>query len=574
MTSRTNPWQDWPALAGWVGHPLPPLRCERAVWGREPGAGAGPHWLATSAGFGGSAEGIERSLAFGDEDVPWVTLAWRSSGSLHYAVRCYPSRAPAGGRPGLEKQLIEWRRPQDLPAALGALVLLPQAERLDDTIWWGKSGDDGDFADGFHLALAPDETTEIPFDEIDLQTTILAGCRELAEATDPPALAALYTRLLAGAKGIALPGLTGPLSGAALAALLLPLARERADRLGLVAWLPSRRLRPGQTVHPWDLILGGAPTDTASVRAAAADETQVSAAERMAAAVLAGDPRRLQTRPTTRPSPATPKAPPTTTPETRRLVLWGLAAAGKTAYLAQLYLQLEHATDSEWRVYPGPDSLGFFRALRARLQTQNRFPAPTPVDKASPVRCRLVHGGTGAEAMIEVEDRAGEDFRLQTDAVYQQLATADGLILLFDPLLEVALQREAFKDALDRMSVAETREGGRDTRPVAFCLAKADAFITTAAHYRSALEDPDAFVRARVEHDILQSLEHHFATYRLFPVSAAGVWVEHGAVTPAVFFDEDLNPRLSSQSHPLHLLDPLTWVLKRLEAATPGAETS
>jgi len=574
MASRTNPWQDWPALAGWHGHPLTPLRCERAVWGKEPGSGAGPHWLATSAGFGGSAEGIERSLELGGEEVPWVTLVWRSSGSLHYAVHCYPSRAQAGAGPGLEKQLLEWRRPQDLPAALGALVLLPQAERLDDRIWWGKSGDDGDFADGFHLALAPDETTEIPFDEIDLQTTILAGCRELAEATDPLSLAALYARLLAGAKGIALPGLKCPLSGAALAALLLPLPRERADRLGMVAWLPSRRLRPGQTLHPWDLILGGEPSGLESGPAAAADETQVLAAERMAAAVLAGDPRRLQTGPTTRPSPPAPKAPPATALGTRRLVLWGLAAAGKTAYLAQLYLQLEHATDSDWRVYPGPDSLGFFRTLRARLQTQNRFPAPTPVDKATPIRCRLVQGGTGAEAMIEVEDRSGEDYRAQIDAAHQQLATADGLLLLFDPLLEVALQREAFKDALDRMSLAETREGGRDTRPVAFCLAKTDAFITTAAQYRSALEDPDAFVRARVEHDILKSLEHHFATYRLFPVSAAGVWVEHGAVTPAVFFDEDLNPRLSSQSHPLHLLDPLTWVLERLAAATPGTGTS
>lgn len=574
MASKTNPWQDWPALAGWHGHSLAPLRCERAVWGQEPGTGAGSHWLATSAGFGGSAEGIERSLALGDEEVPWVTLVWRSSGSLHYAVHCYPSRAQAGAGPGLEKQLLEWRRPQDLPAALGALVLLPQAERLDDTIWWGKSGDDGDFADGLHLALAPDETTEIPYDEIDLQATILAGCRELAQATDPTALTALYGQLLAGAKGIALPGLKGPLSGAALAALLLPLPRERADRLGLVAWLPSRRLRPGQTLHPWDLILGGEPGDIESGLAAAAHETQLPAAERMAAAVLAGDPRRLRTGPTTGPSPSAPKELPATTPGTHRLVLWGLAAAGKTAYLAQLYLQLEHATDNDWRVYPGPDSLSFFRTLRARLQTQNRFPASTPAGKASPVQCRLVHGSTGTEAIIEVEDRSGEDYRLQTDAANQQLATADGLVLLFDPLLEVALQREAFKDALDRMSLAETREGGRDTRPVAFCLAKADAFITTATQYRSALEDPDAFVRARVEHDILKSLDHHFATYRLFPVSAAGVWVEHGAVNPAVFFDEDLNPRLSSHSHPLHLLDPLTWVLERLAAVAPGAGTS
>lgn len=567
MTSSTNPWQEWPALVGLHGQPFAPLRCERAVWGKEPGSTAGFHWLATSAGFGGKVEGLERSLYLGSEDVPRKLLLWRSSGGLHHAVHCYPSRAQdAAGRPALEKQVLEWRRTQDQPAALGALVLLPQVERLDDGIWWGRPADAEDFADAFHLALPPDETSALACDDIDLQTTIQAGCRELAEATDRAALAALYAQVLTGAKGVALAGLKAPLSGAALAALLLPLPRERAERLGIVAWVPSRLADLGSAHHPWDLILGGDQEDTKPRRAAAADPAHSDQAGRMAEALLACDPRRLHAGPQSRPTPP----PRREAPGARRLVLWGLAAAGKTAYLAQLYLHLEHATGSDWRVYPGSDSLPFFRTLRGRIQTQNRFPVPTPVGGVSPVRCRLVNGRTGAEALIEVEDRPGEDFRGQIDEAHRQLAAADGLILLFDPLLDVPLQREAFKDALDRMSLAESRVGGRDTRPVAFCLAKADAFIATAEALRSAVEDPDGFVRARVEHDILTSLDHHFGNYRLFPVSAAGVQVAHGAVNPAVFFDEDLNPRLVGIGpRPLHLLDPLTWVLDQLAAAGP-----
>ena len=393
--------------------------------------------------------------------------------------------------------------------------------------------------------------------------TIQAGCRALAQLVDPADLGRLYGRLLAGARGIPLEGLGGPLPPEALAALLLPLPRERADRLSLAGWLPSSRTEDGGLANAWDLILGGDhPPGSLPIAGSAPDEAQTAEGARLAEALLAGDPGALRARHRAPPMQTRPRS----AGAPRPIVLWGLAAAGKTAYLAQLYLQLEHATESPWRVLPEPHSVETFTDLRARLQTANRFPAPTPVGRAQPIGCRLIHRETGAEAAIEVEDRSGEDYRANHPEAQAQLDRAEGLALLFDPLLDVHLQRDAFKDTLDRLSAGAPRVAGRDPRPVAFCLAKSDAFIRTAEDYRKALEEPDAFVRQRVAADILLALEHHFARYRLFPVSAAGVRAEHGALEPAVFLDEALDWRLSSRGRPLHLLDPLVWIMEALES--------
>lgn len=559
MSAVSSTWKDWPALSG-----LPPrlpavLRGEQAVWGRAPGAASGSRWIAASPGFAGKAGGLEGPLDLGLEDRPRKLLLWRSAGGLHHAVHGYPGRLPdAAGRRTLEKQVLEWPRPAELPAALGALILLGRAATLTDALWWGRTPDSGAFARDFHIAL-PEDPVGIPVDELDLRMTIQAGCQALAQTVAPAALGALYARLLAGARGIALAGLAEPLPPEALAVLLLPLPRERADRLSLAGWWPSSRAPDAGLARTWDLILGGDdPAELLALAGPAPDAAQTAEGARLAEALLAADPGRLASRAPAR-SVQTPP-----TGSARRIVLWGLAAAGKTAYLAQLYLQLEHAAESAWRVLPEPDSVETFARLRARLQTANRFPAPTPVGSAQPIRCRLIHRETGAEAVIEMEDRSGEDYRAHHAEAQAQLDAADGLVLLFDPLLDVHLQRDAFKDTLDRLSAGSPRIAGRDPRPVAFCLAKSDAFIRTAEDERLALEAPDDFVRQRVEADILQSLDHHFARCRRFPVSAAGVWTEHGAVESAVFLDEALDWRLSSHGRPLHLLEPLVWIMDAL----------
>jgi hypothetical protein len=561
MAATATSWKQWPALAGMPARRFAALRCERGVWGRAEGAAAGFHWVAGTPGFGGKAAALERSLYLGSEDRPRGVLLWRSSAALHHAVHCYPSRSEERGQRFLEKQVLEWKRPDGEPAALGALVLLVQAARSDDRVWRGREPDAGGFARDYHVALSAVEGDELPVDELSLQLTIQAGCRELRAAVSADALAGLYARLLADGRAISLEGLAEPLSPAAFAALLLPLPRERSDRIDMASWLPSEHAQGERLVELWDLILGEDHVpDTLLRDAARPDVEQRRRGERMAEALLAADPALL----TAGAIPRRLRPRPGAAADVRKLVLWGPNRAGKTAFLGQLSLQLEHAGDSDWKILPGPDSVAIFSDLRGKMQFQNRFPLATVLTGERVVHCRLINRVSGEEVLVELEDRPGEDFEQQIDAVHDRLGSADGLVLLFDPTVDLGRQLLAFTEALDRMSATNPREGGRDGRPVAFCLTKADAFIHTAEDYRRALEAPEDFVRGLVDREVLLALDHHFSNVRLFPSSAAGVWAKYGGVEPAVFFDETLTPRLSRQARPLHLIDPLAWVIEQL----------
>ena len=281
--AASEPW-SWPALA--LGDTRPPeaLECERAIWGKAHGVLTDYRWLARSRGFS-IDQRPELELNVGLEDRPTRAFFWRVTHRVWAVAGCRSRAVDAAGRSGFfEKQVLEWCSPAG-PRALGALLLLECVSSFDDGPWWSRR-DDEVWADAdFVLELTGEELPRLTVDAADLSRRIAGGCSALRNSVSERALAAFYTRLLAGS-GPALLARDEPLPAGALAALLLPLPRQLADRLSLAGWYPSRRAKAPQELTPrWQgLVMPGT------------SGTEVEPSElgrAMARAIFSGDPAGL-----------------------------------------------------------------------------------------------------------------------------------------------------------------------------------------------------------------------------------------------------------------------------------------
>ncbi|MFL6244779.1 MAG: TRAFAC clade GTPase domain-containing protein [Thermoanaerobaculia bacterium] len=546
---------QWPALH-LNGAKLPErLAYERGIWGKVHGAPSDYRWIATTPAFAGKRRAMERELTFGVEDAPVPFTAWRILGTTGYAVSAYPSAAKdAAERTGfLEKQIIEWERTPDVPALLGALLLLPVVASFDASSHWSRHGDARWSEPEFSIDLDPD--SHPPLTVQSLETTIAAGLRMLTAAVTQESLAELYGALLAGGRGLQLRGVTGPLRPEVLAVLLLPLPRAIADEISMSAWLPASRLTDVEDLQRrWNVIAG--PATPSAATHAVPDADQMATARLMAGCIFSGDPSPLGV------SEVSGEADPSIS-----LTLWGPSAVGKTVLLANLYLETE---DEDWDVFPTEKSAGFVEAMRNRMRTSNLFPIATPVGHLDRIEYLFVHRRSGMSASLALEDRAGvesEDllkYRGDASSLHKRLATADGLVLLFDPIRDQATLEAHVWRTLELVHVASRRGVQKDHRPIAVCVSKADVLIETADDFRCARDTPDEFVRDRIPAAIVRVLERFCSDFKLFPVSAAGVRLRYGVIEPAVFFDENLEPRICPGGRAFNLMTPFAWILNRL----------
>ncbi len=282
---------DWPALSLAEGDALPAvLTCERGVIGKVHGAASDSRWIARSPSFDSDDA---QKLYLGTEDKPVKACFWSAAGNRYRAVGSYRSRAvDAAGRLSLlEKQLVTWPA-GGWPAALGALALLPLVADFDDDVWWEDRQDPRWSEPDFMLDIDP--PAPVRFDRLDLQTAINRGTTALKSAgVNADSLGRLYAQLLAEERPALLAGLVRPLSPEALAVLLLPCDRSRADGLSLAGWLPSKRASFDDLRACWDVLAVSQEHDFLE-RPEVAPKGELGArARRMASAVLNLEPGEL-----------------------------------------------------------------------------------------------------------------------------------------------------------------------------------------------------------------------------------------------------------------------------------------
>jgi len=559
----------WPAL-DFDGRELPQqLTCERGVWGKVHGAPTDFRWIAETPALAAPQKHIvERELPLGSEDAPLSTTLWRVVEDTCYAVRVYPSTArdAAGGSGFLEKQLFEWKRPAHVPAALGALLLLPAVAALEPTDWEQQPADIR-WSEEDHVTVLPANEAR-PTSMAAIEAAIEEGLRGLSESITEEALADVYASLLAGNRAVPLQGLSSPLPPASLAAVLLPLPRSVADRISIAGWIPTTQLSefdPEQIRRCWDVVGGdsaGSPSDRATPQG-----EQVRQGQAMARSIF-------RDRGPARPRVVSAAMSKATDPAIKpvEIALWGPTAAGKTAFVAKLYLD---SKDGEWEVFSTGKSLAFVQDMRERIRKDNLFPFATIVgDIPREIEYIFTHSKNRVRWSMQLEDRAGYHSEKLEEAAQREkpgvvslkrrLESADGLVLLFDPLAnEVALETSV-ANTLELLNVASGRVGLKEERPIAVCFSKADVLIRTPEDLQRAVEQPDAFVRERMPAALVRPLDRLCSNYRLFPVSAAGIRTRYGIIEPAVFVDEACQPRISPGGEAFNLLAPFTWILGEL----------
>ncbi|HEV7766152.1 MAG TPA: hypothetical protein VGQ76_14200 [Thermoanaerobaculia bacterium] len=543
----------WPALDS-GGQELPEqITFERGMWGKVHGA-PDFRWIATSPAFTAPQKRLEHELALGLEDIAETGVLWRVLGDTCYAIAFYPSGAiDAAGRRGfIEKQIVEWKRPAQAPAVAGALVLLPFVASLDAVDWGEAQPSDVHWSEDDHLMDLAASSAQVSAATI--KSAIEEGLRGLREVFSEDLLTELYAALLAGNRAVPL---TTPLPPAAVAALLLPLPRSVADNLSIVGRLPSTRLSESNVEdlrRCWDIVGGDTTAPRATTSATTGD--QLVRARTMARSILTEIPLTTSSIP---PDAASLNA--------VEIALWGPASAGKTALVAKLFLHGDG--DENWEVFPTPGSLAFINSMRQRIQTENLFPKATTFGHVEGIEYVFTHRTSGLRSSLKLEDRAGEESeRLDVEtqdkvSLKKRLASAHGLVLLFDPLADEGALESSVSSALELLS-ATGRIGRKEERPIAVCVSKADVLIETPSDFRRALADPDTFVRERMSRALVRPLDHYCTNYRLFPVSAAGIRLRHGIIEPAVFYDEAFEPRICPGGQPFNLMAPFTWILNQV----------
>lgn len=538
----------WPALEG--GFLPPRISYERGVWGKLHGSRSDYKWIAATPRFPRESPQLEKQLQLGSEDTPEKATHWRSLGGLCLAMATYSSRSTdASGRSGfLEKQIFAWERPSAVPAALGALTLLSRVAQTDAGIWWDRRSQPWMSDEETLTLLPPDHEPLMVFGQA-LEEAVDRGLAELGCAVSEGALADFYAHLLSGHRGVPLAGLEAPLGPEALAALLLPLPRVTADTLSLAGWLPSQRVPdPAGLRSCWNAALAGGTV--VAPDAAPAPEHQ-ERARQLARAVLSRDPAHATgRRPRTVPSPG----------NSIQLAIWGASSAGKTALLAQLYLGNLGRKEGDWDAYPTPRSEKFFEHMRDSMLSRRVFP-PASSESPEPIEYRFRHRETGVEVMLRLEDRAGSGYTALTDPVRQHLSEANGLILLFDPTEQ---GDKLYGQVLSTLEYLNRDGVGKDSRPIAVCLSKADLLIETADDLQRACQDPDGFVRRHERTGLSRLFDHYCSHYHFFPVSAAGVRARYGVVESVVFYDDGLRPRIGPGGSPVNIMAPFDWLLREV----------
>ena len=191
---------------------------------------------------------------------------------------------------------------KDLPAVLGALLLLPVSAGWKDDIWWGHESER--LQRDYEYVLPLTSSAGVPCSDAVIATALSRGL-DFLMAVEDGALEALYAELLSGDGRASLRGFELPPE--ALAALLLPLDRERADVLSLLQWSPSEPRGSADADFPsavWRLAI--LPNATGSIRAplpAGASKT----ARDWVTALREQDPRSLASPRSSLPMTAAPR---------------------------------------------------------------------------------------------------------------------------------------------------------------------------------------------------------------------------------------------------------------------------
>lgn len=305
-------------------------------------------------------------------------------------------------------------------------------------------------------------------------------------------------------------------------------------------------------------------------------------------------------------------------PATVRIGLWGAPRSGKTTFLASLPIAaMQHARNERgnWVVSGvGNSAVDFLNGSVNQLTVERGFPGATVGVQGMTWSFqgevpRQLGGIRQVGFELDIHDVSGESFRPehpQHAAIVNQLADAEGLIYLFDPLLdgEPATQSVRFFHATLNALYSRVREQrgllqGRLPHQVAVCVAKFDdpelfrpsveaGWVTQddvgarlpqvpehlSAGYFAWLCDTFRGSTTRLVRDALNTnfhpdrISYHAISAIGFRLNEAGIFDYRSYANVELV---DGQPRIATVPQPLNVLDPVIALERRISGDRAGA---
>jgi len=237
-------FNNWPAFVNFDMPDFDTIEYEHGVWGKAHGARTDYRWLALTPDADFKKNEIDYELSLGNESLPRLGFFWKYLNNKHYAVMTYPSRAEDadGRRDFLEKQILCLKSP-NFPAPLTAMLLFTKLFKYDESVWWEQR-------QSIDWDNEPDAFIELPSRQSSISTTgiIEKSFEQLRDYFgDKETLAQFYSNFIYSDATVPLPPL-------ALAALLLPFPKNRAEELSIAGWFPSSTIKP-EHFKKWDMLV-------------------------------------------------------------------------------------------------------------------------------------------------------------------------------------------------------------------------------------------------------------------------------------------------------------------------------
>ncbi len=175
-----------------------------------------------------------------------------------------------------------------------------------------------------------------------------------------------------------------------------------------------------------------------------------------------------------------------------RVALWGASGSGKSTYLWALPRALHgnSGRSDGWTITPLDDaSRTYLSEAETGLVVNRVLPQGTLSSwsvrwlLARSSRRRLsLRPGPASRILLTVEDRPGGDYRDASDAAVAQLADADAIVYLYDPVRDSRERNETFQAFSSTLRAVSTRllgtgrlrEDGRLPQHLAVCVTKFD----------------------------------------------------------------------------------------------------
>lgn len=258
-------------------------------------------------------------------------------------------------------------------------------------------------------------------------------------------------------------------------------------------------------------------------------------------------------------------------PQERKIGIWGLTGAGKTTYLAALWLAVNSSHSTGWKIWPENEKAETLFTNYSGDLRNGIFPPATDPD-TNPVQYDLMleytsHRGRSQRYNLSLIDAAGQHVLDNSDnyGYFETLRQSSGILLMIDPNPIVEEQKkQGYFQPITRLLFKlrdRLKENGKIDTDIALCATKCDM-----GKWSDRAGNPQGIFPEIMDRFSYNAIKTNFSSICEFAVSSVGLLdTPSGQTISNMDYDivnnqQRLKIRNMEQWKPMCLLKPIIWL--------------